>query len=229
MGVAFPASAAVLRGRGLTTRSTGRIFLPQMVLAAVGATRSRLRARPPRREARLVLGFVLMALSQAALGAVALRRSRLDLPPRAPRHVAPRAGRGRRRRPAQRVPAGALPVPQRERGRGPPRGDRGRPRGHPPARGSRPRPRARGSRCPSLLAAATSPSSSSSSGGPARAGAARTAGAPIARPLGAPALWLFVGITFLYGVDRVASTATGRVVFLTEERGLGVAGGGRSR
>jgi len=67
VSVAFPASAAVLRSAGLTNAEYGSIFLPQMALAAAGALGAgflldRLGARRG-----LVLGFALMALSQAAL------------------------------------------------------------------------------------------------------------------------------------------------------------------
>jgi len=70
VSVAFPSSAAVLRGEGLTDAQYGSIFLPQMALAAAGALGAgfvldRLGARRG-----LVLGFVLMALSQAALAGV---------------------------------------------------------------------------------------------------------------------------------------------------------------
>ena len=53
----------------------------------------------------------------------------------------------------------------------------------------------------------------------------RHPGASSARPLGVPALWLFAGIAALYGV---AESVYGNwaVVFLTEERGLGVAAAG---
>jgi len=70
VSVAFPASAEVLRGEGLTDTQYGSIFLPQMALAAAGALGAgfvldRLGARRG-----LVLGFALMALSQAALACI---------------------------------------------------------------------------------------------------------------------------------------------------------------
>ena len=72
VGSAFPASAAVLRGQGLTDPQYGSIFLPQMVLAAVGATGAGFVLDRLGAKRVLGLGFVLMALSQAALGAVVL-------------------------------------------------------------------------------------------------------------------------------------------------------------
>jgi len=67
VGVAFPASALVLRSAGLGDARYGSIFVPQMALAALGAASSgavleRLGARRG-----LALGTLLMGLSQAAL------------------------------------------------------------------------------------------------------------------------------------------------------------------
>lgn len=67
VGVAFPASALVLRGAGLGDARYGSIFVPQMALAALGAAGSgavleRLGARRG-----LALGTLLMGLSQGAL------------------------------------------------------------------------------------------------------------------------------------------------------------------
>jgi MFS family permease len=70
VGSASPASATVLRGQGLTDPQYGSIFLPQMALAAVGATGAGFVLDRFGAKRVLALGLVLMALSQAALGAV---------------------------------------------------------------------------------------------------------------------------------------------------------------
>jgi fucose permease len=67
VSVAFPASAAVLRGQGLTDAQYGSIFLPQMALAAAVALGSGLVLGRLGAKRGLVLGSTLMALSQAAL------------------------------------------------------------------------------------------------------------------------------------------------------------------
>jgi len=67
VSVAFPASAAVLRGQGLTDAQYGSIFLPQMALAAAVALGSGLVLDRLGAKRGLVLGSTLMALSQAAL------------------------------------------------------------------------------------------------------------------------------------------------------------------
>lgn len=67
VSVAFPASAAVLRGQGLTDAQYGSIFLPQMALAAAVALGSGLLLDRLGAKRGLVLGSALMALSQAAL------------------------------------------------------------------------------------------------------------------------------------------------------------------
>jgi hypothetical protein len=51
VSVAFPASAAVLRGQGLTDAQYGSIFLPQMALAAVPPALAALLAVRAAREA----------------------------------------------------------------------------------------------------------------------------------------------------------------------------------
>lgn len=70
VSVAFPSSAAVLRAEGLTNAQYGSIFLPQMALAAAGALASGFVLARVGAKRGLVLGFALMALSQAALLAV---------------------------------------------------------------------------------------------------------------------------------------------------------------
>jgi fucose permease len=72
VSVAFPASAEVLRRAGLTDAQYGSIFLPQMALAATGALGAGFVLDRVGAKRALVLGFVLMALSQAALACVPL-------------------------------------------------------------------------------------------------------------------------------------------------------------
>jgi fucose permease len=72
VSVAFPASAEVLRGEGLTGAQYGSIFLPQMALAAAGALGAGFVLDRLGAKRGLVLGFALMALSQAALACVRL-------------------------------------------------------------------------------------------------------------------------------------------------------------
>jgi fucose permease len=67
VSVAYPSSAAVLRAHGLTDAQYGSIFLPQMGLAAAGALGAGLVLDRLGAKRGLVLGFALMALSQAAL------------------------------------------------------------------------------------------------------------------------------------------------------------------
>ena len=70
VGVAFPASAAVLRARGLTDAQYGSLFVPQVALAALGAAGGGLVVERIGAKRALALGFVFMALSQAALAAI---------------------------------------------------------------------------------------------------------------------------------------------------------------
>ncbi|HSD65058.1 MAG TPA: MFS transporter, partial [Vicinamibacteria bacterium] len=70
VSVAFPASAVVLRGHGLTDAQYGSIFVPQMALAAAGALGAGFVSGRFGAKRGLVLGFTLMALSQAALASV---------------------------------------------------------------------------------------------------------------------------------------------------------------
>jgi fucose permease len=72
VSVAFPASALVLRRAGLTDAQYGSIFLPQMGLAAAGALGGGFVFDRLGAKRGLVLGFALMALSQAALACVPL-------------------------------------------------------------------------------------------------------------------------------------------------------------
>lgn len=70
LSVAFPASAAVLRSHGLTDARYGSIFLPQMTLAAVGSLGAGFVLDRLGAKRGLVLGFALMALSQATLASL---------------------------------------------------------------------------------------------------------------------------------------------------------------
>jgi MFS family permease len=76
VGSAFPASASVLRSRGLTDPQYGSIFLPQMALAAAGALGAGFVLGRVGAKRALALGFVLMALSPAALASAALLPAR---------------------------------------------------------------------------------------------------------------------------------------------------------
>ena len=226
VGSAFPASAVVLRGQGLTDPQYGSIFLPQMTLAAAGAMGAGFVLERVGAKRALALGFALMGALPGGAGRGRLRRRGLGLPARPPRHLAPRPRRGRLRGASQRVPAGALPVPQRERGVAlhtvvgvglavtPVLAGAAFERGAwlaVPAP-----PRRRQPRAPARRRAA----------GPARAGAA-AAGSPGRPARGAPALWLFLGVTGLYGLTE-SVYGNWAIVFLTEERGAR-GGGGRAR
>lgn len=76
VGSAFPASASVLRSRGLTDAEYGSIFLPQMALAAGGALGAGFVLGRVGAKRALALGFVLMALSPAALASAAFLPAR---------------------------------------------------------------------------------------------------------------------------------------------------------
>lgn len=67
VGAAFPASAVVLRESGLGDVRYGSLFVPQMGLAAIGASSAGHVLRRLGARRALVLGILLMALSQAAL------------------------------------------------------------------------------------------------------------------------------------------------------------------
>ena len=67
VGVAFPASAVVLRGCGLGDARYGSIFVPQMTLAALGAAGGGLVLVRLGAKRGLALGTLLMGLSQGAL------------------------------------------------------------------------------------------------------------------------------------------------------------------
>lgn len=69
---AFPASATVLRARGLSDAEYGSIFLPQMALAAAGALAAGPVLRRVGAKRSLALGVAVMGLSQAVLAAIVL-------------------------------------------------------------------------------------------------------------------------------------------------------------
>jgi MFS family permease len=66
-GAAFPASAVVLRGQGLSDAQYGSLFVPQMALAALGAAAGSWVMRGLGAQRALSFGTLLMGLSQAAL------------------------------------------------------------------------------------------------------------------------------------------------------------------
>ena len=70
VGIAFAASASVLRARGLSDAEYGSIFIPLVTLAALGAAGGGFAVEHVGAKRTLALGFVLMGLSQAALAAV---------------------------------------------------------------------------------------------------------------------------------------------------------------
>ena len=71
---AFPASAAVLRGRGLGDAAYGSLFVPQVALASLGALGGGLLVARLGARRAFALGFAVMGASQAALLAVVLVR-----------------------------------------------------------------------------------------------------------------------------------------------------------
>jgi fucose permease len=223
VSVAFPASAAVLRGRGLTDTQYGSIFLPQMALAAAGALGAGFVLDRLGAKRGLVLGFVLMALSQAALACV---------PFAPPVGVYPLAlvgtsllglGAGVSAGPLNAYPQVLFPV----------RGESAVVALHAvvgvglavtPVLAGAAIDRGVWLAVPFLLAAASLalfvvlerlhlPETE-----PPRRGAGR-------RPFRVPTLWLFVGVALLYGMTEAVYGNWG-VVYLTEERGLGVATAG---
>jgi fucose permease len=67
LAVSFPASAAVLRSRGLSDAQYGSLFAPQLTLAAAGALGAGTILDHLGARRALALGFLLMALSQVGL------------------------------------------------------------------------------------------------------------------------------------------------------------------
>ena len=194
------------------TCGTARIFVP-----ADGARRASARAprrRPPAASGRAARSSpwerCSMGLSQAALALCLFAGPGLGLPARPPRHVAPRRGRRHLRRPAERLPAGALPVRSESAVVAPPRGDSGglaltplpRRRGR-RGRGLARLPPGAARRCTCVLSAR--PSSGRPCPSPSRCARARGT-----RPLESRALWVFVAITFLYGLTECVLRQLGR-------------------
>jgi fucose permease len=224
VGSAFPASAAVLRGQGLTDPQYGSIFLPQMLLAAVGAVGGGFVLDRLGAKRALGLGFVLMALSQAALGAVALAPDGWSYPLALVGTSLLGLGAGVSAGPLNAYPQvlfasrseSAVIALHTVVGVG---------LAVTPVLAGAALDRGLWLALPVILAAANlalllvverldlpEPE-------PGRAGAQG------ARPTGVPVLWLFLGVTLLYGLTE-SVYGNWAVVFLTEERGLGVAAAG---
>ena len=70
VGIAFAASASVLRARGLSDAEYGSIFVPLVTLAALGAAGGGIVVERIGAKRALALGFVFMGLSQAGLAAI---------------------------------------------------------------------------------------------------------------------------------------------------------------
>jgi len=80
VGSAFAASASVLRARGLSDAEYGSLFVPQVTLAALGAAGGGLVVARIAGKRALALGFLFMALSQAALAAAPIAPRALVYP-----------------------------------------------------------------------------------------------------------------------------------------------------
>jgi fucose permease len=221
VGSAFPASAAVLRGRGLTDPEYGSIFVPQMALAALGAAGTGLVAHRIGAKRTLALGFLLMALSQAALAAVL---------------VAPRGwvfavavvgtsllglGAGVSAGPLNAYPQVLFPA----------RSESAVVALHTavavglavsPALAGAALERGAWLVLPLAVLAANLALLLAVESQDLPEPEPRPPGERVPRPIRAGALWLFLGVAFAYGVTE-SVYANWAVVFLTEERGLGLA------
>jgi len=80
VGTAFAASASVLRARGLSDAQYGSLFVPLVTLAALGAAGGGFVVERIGAKRALALGFLLMALSQAALAATPFAAATLVYP-----------------------------------------------------------------------------------------------------------------------------------------------------
>jgi fucose permease len=80
VGTAFAASASVLRARGLSDAEYGSLFVPLVVLAALGAAGGGFVVERIGAKRALALGFAFMALSQAALAATPFAAATLAYP-----------------------------------------------------------------------------------------------------------------------------------------------------
>jgi len=80
VGSAFAASASVLRARGLSDAQYGSLFVPLVVLAALGAAGGGFVVERIGAKRALALGFAFMALSQAGLAATPFVATALAYP-----------------------------------------------------------------------------------------------------------------------------------------------------
>jgi fucose permease len=224
VGSAFPASAVVLRGQGLTDPQYGSIFLPQMTLAAAGAMGAGFVLDRVGAKRALALGFVLMGLSQAALAAVVFSGEGWAYPLALLGTSLLGLGAGVSAGPLNAYPQVLFPS----------RSESAVVALHTvvgvglaitPALAGEALDRGAWLAVPLLLAAANLALLFVVERLDLPEPEPRTRGADATRPHGVPALWLFLGITCLYGVTESVYGNWG-VVFLNEERGLGVAAAG---
>jgi fucose permease len=224
VGSAFAASAAVLRARGLGDAQYGSIFLPQMALAAAGGLLSGLVLDRVGARRGLELGFVLMALSQAALASIAFAPAGWVYPVALAGTSLLGLGAGVSAGPLNAYPQALFPS----------RSESAVVALHTVVGvGLAVTPVLAGAALavgawlavPVLIAVANVALLVAVSRMRLPEVEPRRLDAAPPRPIGVPALWLFLGITFLYGVTE-SVFGNWAVVFLTEERGLGVAAAG---
>jgi fucose permease len=224
VGSAFPASAVVLRGQGLTDPQYGSIFLPQMTLAAAGAMGAGFVLDRVGAKRALALGFVLMGLSQGALAAIAFADGGWAYPLALLGTSLLGLGAGVSAGPLNAYPQVLFPS----------RSESAVVALHTvvgvglavtPALAGAAFDRGAWLAVPVLLAAANLMLLLVVERLDLPEPEPRQPGAPAARPHGAPALWLFLGVTGLYGLTESVYGNWG-VVFLTEERALGAVAAG---
>lgn len=224
VGSAFPASAAVLRARGLTDAQYGSIFLPQMALAAAGALGAGLVLGRVGARRGLAVGFVLLALSPAALATIAFVPGGAVYPLALLGTSLLGLGAGVSAGPLNAYPQVLFPS----------RSESAVVALHiavgvglavTPVLAGLALDRGAWLAVPVLLAAANLALLLAVERQHLPEPEPRRKAGQGARPTRVPALWLFLGTAFFYGVTESCFGNWG-VVFLTEERGLGVAAAG---
>ena len=224
VGSAFPASAAVLRARGLTDAQYGSIFLAQMALAAAGALGAGFVLGRVGAKRALDLGFVLMGLSSTTLASVALVPEGAAYPLALVGTSLLGLGAGISAGPLNAYPQVLFPS----------RSESAIVALHvvvgvglalTPVLAGVALDHGVWGAVPLLLAAANLALFLAVQRQQLAEPEPRRIGGQGARPTTVPVLWLFVGIAFLYGLTESAYGNWG-VVYLTEERGLGVAAAG---
>jgi MFS family permease len=224
VGSAFPASAVVLRGQGLSDLQYGSIFLPQMTLAAAGAMGGGVVLDRVGAKRALAIGIVLMGLSQGALAAIALAGGVWAYPLALLGTSLLGLGAGVSAGPLNAYPQVLFPSRSESAvvglhtvvGIG---------LAVTPALAGAALERGVWLTVPVLLAVANLALLLLVERLELPEPEPRQPGAPVARPHGAPALWLFLGVTGLYGLTESVYGNWG-VVFLTEERALGAVSAG---